>query len=636
MTHLYIEQATDRTEEVNSSIISKLYELAISGDLDNTSDLKGRLHTTICKDTHYNYLNSNFNELYISADTLSITFEDPDVERAVVSYLGTDGNVLQSDIKAFITSGKNFGEAWRDPRTLRVRSWTTIWSTRQTWNSFNEFRLFEGVTTIHPNAFEDCRQLTSIQLPTTIKTITNQAFHNCVSLSSINLDNVEILWAGVFYGCPLGVVNLPNIVDFVTNSNTNYSGDAQTFEQSGVTEVNLGPNLQHFEVNGVFYKCTSLTKVTGLSNITDIPINTFKDCSSLSNVDIDWSKITTVKRSSFEGCTTMPFGELSIPNLVTINSGAFKSCLGLTKLTGLNNITSVPENIFQGCSNLTTVDIDWSKITSIDAGAFQGCSNILLSNISIPNLTSIGSGAFWNSGIQSINNLGSITTIPSDAFNNCSQLTSLKIPSTVTSIYHNAFIKCKNLQETYDLSNVTFIEYNSFSECNKVVISNFPRIATYPSNCFYGIGNSSITIPKEVTTLENGVFWNCKNLTQVTFESPCNITTLSIDLFNACTSLQSIVIPEGITTVNRDCFSGCTSLQSIEFPSTVTTFNGRVAFNSPLLQSITIKATTPPQIDSDTLPGRNYTIYVPTSSVSAYQSATGWSSVASRIQAIPT
>lgn len=94
MTHLYIEQATDRTEEVNSSIISKLYELAISGDLDNTSDLKGRLHTTVCKDIHYNYLNNNFDELYISADTLSITFEDPDVESAVASYLGTDGNVL--------------------------------------------------------------------------------------------------------------------------------------------------------------------------------------------------------------------------------------------------------------------------------------------------------------------------------------------------------------------------------------------------------------------------------------------------------------------------------------------------------------------------------------------------------------
>jgi len=68
MTHLYIEQATDKTEEVNSSIISKLYELAISGDLDNTSNLKGRLHSNTAKEKHVTYLNNNFDELYISAD----------------------------------------------------------------------------------------------------------------------------------------------------------------------------------------------------------------------------------------------------------------------------------------------------------------------------------------------------------------------------------------------------------------------------------------------------------------------------------------------------------------------------------------------------------------------------------------
>jgi hypothetical protein len=60
MTHLYIEQATDKTEEVNSSIISKLYELAISGDLDETSDLKGRLHSVRGYDTEVSYLTQTF------------------------------------------------------------------------------------------------------------------------------------------------------------------------------------------------------------------------------------------------------------------------------------------------------------------------------------------------------------------------------------------------------------------------------------------------------------------------------------------------------------------------------------------------------------------------------------------------
>ena len=68
MTHLYIEQNTGLTEEVNSSIISKLYELAISGDLDETSDLKGRLHSTSGYGDQVSYLNTNFSDLYINVD----------------------------------------------------------------------------------------------------------------------------------------------------------------------------------------------------------------------------------------------------------------------------------------------------------------------------------------------------------------------------------------------------------------------------------------------------------------------------------------------------------------------------------------------------------------------------------------
>lgn len=68
MTHLYIEQNTGLTEEVNSSIISKLYELAISGDLDETSDLKGRLHSTTGYGNQVEYLNNSFPDLHIQVD----------------------------------------------------------------------------------------------------------------------------------------------------------------------------------------------------------------------------------------------------------------------------------------------------------------------------------------------------------------------------------------------------------------------------------------------------------------------------------------------------------------------------------------------------------------------------------------
>jgi hypothetical protein len=68
-----------------------LYELAISGDLDETSDLKGRLHSSTARDTHVAYLNEEFDDLYITADTLYMTFADPQVEQIILNQGWGDG-----------------------------------------------------------------------------------------------------------------------------------------------------------------------------------------------------------------------------------------------------------------------------------------------------------------------------------------------------------------------------------------------------------------------------------------------------------------------------------------------------------------------------------------------------------------
>jgi hypothetical protein len=102
MTHLYIEQATDRTEEVNSSIISKLYELAISGDLDNTSDLKGRLHTPVAYTSHIDWLNEHYDELTISADDKYVDFVSKSIEQNLAGLYG-DGIGVYYGNRAFVT-----------------------------------------------------------------------------------------------------------------------------------------------------------------------------------------------------------------------------------------------------------------------------------------------------------------------------------------------------------------------------------------------------------------------------------------------------------------------------------------------------------------------------------------------------
>jgi hypothetical protein len=108
MTHLYIEQ-NGITEEVTSSVISKLYELASSGTLDETSNLKGRLHSEYAYGTHVTYLNNTFKDLYISCNENLVEFEDPVVEQiCITKYANGKPGCSENDLRSVTGIGGTF------------------------------------------------------------------------------------------------------------------------------------------------------------------------------------------------------------------------------------------------------------------------------------------------------------------------------------------------------------------------------------------------------------------------------------------------------------------------------------------------------------------------------------------------
>ena len=100
-------------------------------------------------------------------------------------------------------------------------------------------------------------------------------------------------------------------------------------------------------------------------------------------------------------------------------------------------------------------------------------------------------------------------------------------------------------------------------------------------------------------------------MTLVDFEENTQLASIGAYAFAGCRSLTSITIPESVTSIGADAFWSCSSLTSV-----------------------TINAVTPPTLGSRAMPSNVRNIYVPTESVSAYQSASGWSSYASKISAI--
>ena len=140
----------------------------------------------------------------------------------------------------------------------------------------------------------------------------------------------------------------------------------------------------------------------------------------------------------------------------------------------------------------------------------------------------------------------------------------------------------------------------------------------------------SVEIGDCVTSIGEGAFYSCTSLSSVTI--PDSVTSISEWAFGDCSSLTSCTFGSGVTSIDNWAFYRCSGLTSIDIPSGVTSIGNQTFNECSGLTSITVNATTPPTLGIGAFDG-SYPIYVPASSVSAYQSA--WSEYEYRIQVIP-
>ena len=172
--------------------------------------------------------------------------------------------------------------------------------------------------------------------------------------------------------------------------------------------------------------------------------------------------------------------------------------------------------------------------------AFDGCSS--LTSLTLPSsVTSIGSSAFSGcSGLTSLTLPSSVTSIEWSAFSGCSGLTSLTLPSSVTSIGGSAFSGCSGLTSLTLPSSVTEIGWYAFSGCS---------------------GLTSLTLPSSVSSIGSFAFSGCSGLTSLTL--PSCVTSIGESAFRGCSSLASLTLPSSVTSIGKSAFEGCSGLTSI-------------------------------------------------------------------------
>lgn len=430
-----------------------------------------------------------------------------------------------------------------------------------------------------------------------------------------------------------GNTGIPTFEEFISNITFSlivYSKDGENIEYEYV-----GPNYTTISVNN-FINNQDIKSIMIPDTVVTISSSVFQGCNNLSNINLE--NIKTVNSTAFRNGFKNVDVVVNMPNLTNMKYGVFYES-SIIKVENLGKITSIPNR--------------WT-IYDVTMGTFSGCKK--LESVVLPD---------------------TLRTIGSDAFKNCTNLKSINFPTSITTINISAFENCTNLEIDLNLPNLTTMTGERvFKNSGITSISSLGHISTMyyspeSNGPFQGCTKlTEVTLPNELIDVNGPWFRDCTLLTTLHWNSN-NVTRVNRTFWNTRLEIEDLSLPSltylgpwsfsdtrikkvsnlgSITTLdessgsyNSSPFYNCRLLEEITLPATFTNFKRRSFKNCISLNKVIMLCTTPPttvatisyMFEGATAAYNACKFYVPYSEdhsiLTAYQTATNWSAVASRI-----
>lgn len=561
--------------------------------------------------------------------------------------------------------------------------------------------LKDSIVSISDNAFEDCANLVSIKMPSTLLSIGSYAFSGCSKLDSISVpESVTSIGIHAFDGTawynalPYGVIYAGPML--YGHKGDNVLGDTLVV-QEGTRIINRQSLTRQSRVKAIFFP----------ESVESIGVEAFYHCQNLDSISFP-NNLRIISPYAFAECVklesiTLPFG------LSYIGNGAFDRCDNLTNITTqaiyppylaqdafpstvyTKAVLYVPKESINSYKNAD----GWKQFSNIEAiggnavdfivdgiryEAVDDTSVVVMplgdpiltsgnptysGNITIPakvtyneveyRVVGIGNHAFYNcSSLNSVTISEGIEYISAYALSFCSDLTSISIPNSVISVDKGAFIGTTWYENLPD--GVVYIGRVAYTYKYKGTMSQ----------------DTCIVLKEGTVSITDGAFERCSNL--VSIELPSTLNNIGMLAFSGCIKLDSISIPEsvkriglyafiatgwfnalpegpiyfgsmlfgrkgfdiledtfaikeGTKIVNIMSFTGQNRLKTLIFPESLEVIDERAFDYCDSLTEITSIATVPPTLIKNaftTTVYENAILYVPAESVNSYKTAEGW------------
>ena len=319
------------------------------------------------------------------------------------------------------------------------------------FSSLTDITIPSSVRAINYNAFSECGNLVSINIPATVLQIDNAScFLNDSKLTAINVASDNPAYKsidGVLYTkdgtelvcCPTGkaLVSIPDGVQTI--------GYEAFYNNKNLTTVELPASVK--KIDDVAFDSSSLTSITIPENVEEIGYASFR-----------YTNLTSIN---------IPDG------VVYTSTDVFAYCTSLKTASVGNGLSFITYRLFAGCSSLTSVNLG-NQIYTIENDSFAGCKALTAFHVSKdnPNWMTTGDGCIYTkdgtelvkvpAGKADIIIPASVTRIRAQAAYECENLTSVNFPNNVTSIGYSSFRQCANLKTVTIGSGVKSIESDAF------------------------------------------------------------------------------------------------------------------------------------------------------------------------------